>query len=292
MPERPQEPIEVFTDGACSGNPGPGSWAAVIRDQGQKQSFSGRSLDQTTNQRMEITAAIEGLAHTPPGSQVILHSDSQYVIYTMSRGWKRKANQDLWARLDAMAKEREVRWEWRERRSTPELAEADDLAAKMAGGNPGSESPTPSSRVRMVDVSEKPPTVRVAVARGSIFMQPATLEAIRAGKLVKGDVLAVAQTAGIMAAKRTPDLIPLCHPLLIEETRVELALDAARSAVDITASVKVTGKTGAEMEALTAVAAAALTIYDMAKGIDPGMRIGDIRLTRKSGGKSGEVTLE
>lgn len=139
----------------------------------------------------------------------------------------------------------------------------------------------------MVDVSAKPETARVAVAKGSVFMAPATLKRIMTGGVAKGDVLAVARLAGIMGAKRTPDLIPLCHPLPLASVALELTCDAKRRAVDITASCTLVGRTGVEMEALTAVAVAALTIYDMCKAIDRGMRLSDIRLVEKSGGKSG-----
>jgi cyclic pyranopterin phosphate synthase len=143
----------------------------------------------------------------------------------------------------------------------------------------------------MVDVSEKADTEREAIARGRVRMQPETFRLLEQGKLPKGDVLAAAQVAGIMAAKRTPQLIPLCHPLLLSDVQVKFHLEES-GAVEITATVRCTGKTGVEMEALTAVAISALTIYDMCKGVDPGMRIEDIRLVRKSGGKSGTVELE
>ena len=149
-----------------------------------------------------------------------------------------------------------------------------------------------SGRPRMVDVTEKPDTHRQAVARGLVRMQPATLELIKKGQMAKGDVLSVAQLAGIMAAKRTPDLIPLCHPLLIGDVGIEFNIDEKESTVEITATVESTGKTGVEMEALTATAVAALTIYDMCKAVDRGMKIENIRLIRKSGGKSGTITLE
>jgi cyclic pyranopterin phosphate synthase len=139
----------------------------------------------------------------------------------------------------------------------------------------------------MVDIGGKKATERTAVAKGSVLMSAATMALIQAGGIGKGDVLAVAQLAGIMAAKRTPDLIPLCHPLALTSVQVELACDAARSAVDITATCRLTGPTGVEMEALTAVSVAALTVYDMCKAVDRGMRISDIRLIHKSGGKSG-----
>ncbi len=142
-------------------------------------------------------------------------------------------------------------------------------------------------KARMVDVSDKEESARVAVAAGTVTMKPETLALIMAGGVAKGDVLGTARLAGIMAAKRTPELIPLCHPLALTSVAVDLACDAERNAVDITATCKITGRTGVEMEALTAVSVAALTIYDMCKAVDRGMRIGDIRLTHKSGGKSG-----
>jgi cyclic pyranopterin phosphate synthase len=142
-------------------------------------------------------------------------------------------------------------------------------------------------RARMVDVSGKHDTTRVAVARGTVTMQPATFELIRNRKISKGDVLGVARIAGIMAAKKTSDLIPLCHPLPITSVDIDFTPDEAHARIEIEARVQVTGKTGVEMEALTAVSAAALTIYDMAKAVDRGMLISDIRLIEKRGGKSG-----
>lgn len=143
-----------------------------------------------------------------------------------------------------------------------------------------------NGRARMVDVSDKGETSRVAIARGKIEMQPETLERIRQGQIAKGDVLAVAQVAGIMAAKQTSSLIPMCHPIGI--TGAELNFEMVPpSTIEIEATVKVTGKTGVEMEALTAVSVAALTIYDMCKAIDKRMMISEIRLMEKMGGKSG-----
>jgi cyclic pyranopterin phosphate synthase len=139
----------------------------------------------------------------------------------------------------------------------------------------------------MVDVSAKADSARTAAAAGRVLMQPATAALIESRGVKKGDVLSIAQLAGIMGAKRTPDLIPLCHPIALSAVEVTLTLDRAASAVDIAATCKTTGKTGVEMEALTAVAVAALTVYDMCKAVDRGMRITDIRLTHKSGGKSG-----
>ena len=149
-----------------------------------------------------------------------------------------------------------------------------------------------SGRAKMVDVSGKPDTQREAVAKGRLRMKPSTLDLINKGGVAKGDVLAAAQLAGIMAAKQTPQMIPLCHPVLIGDIKVDFNLDEENSAVEITAMVKSLGKTGVEMEALTAVAVAALTIYDMCKAADRGIQIENIRLVRKSGGKSGVITLE
>lgn len=149
-----------------------------------------------------------------------------------------------------------------------------------------------AGRPRMVDITGKPDTVREAVARGLVRMQAATFQLIKQGGTAKGDVLTVAQLAGTMAAKRTPDLIPLCHPIPIGNIKVEFNLDEANSTVEITSTTSSTGKTGVEMEALTATAVAALTIYDMCKAVDRSMKIENIRLVRKSGGKSGTIELE
>jgi cyclic pyranopterin phosphate synthase len=140
----------------------------------------------------------------------------------------------------------------------------------------------------MVDVSEKPVTVRTAVAGAEVHMLPTTLDAIRDGAVPKGDVLAAARIAGILAAKRTPELIPLCHTLLLSKVSVDFALDSGRSCVLITATVRCTGQTGVEMEALTAASVAALTIYDMAKALEKTITITNIRLLEKQGGKSGD----
>ncbi len=142
-------------------------------------------------------------------------------------------------------------------------------------------------RAVMVDVSAKDETERTASARVTVVMQPETLRLIREGGHKKGDVLGVARLAGIMAAKRTPDLIPLCHPLALTSVKVELSCDPERNAVDIVATCKLKGRTGVEMEALTAASVAALTVYDMCKAVDRGMAITDLRLTHKAGGKSG-----
>ena len=152
-----------------------------------------------------------------------------------------------------------------------------------------------SGRARMVDVTHKATTERIATAQGKVFLLPATLEKIRTGGIAKGDVLAVAQVAGVMGAKRTPDLIPMCHPLFLSSVDVDFQEEsqpdhAGRCTITILATVKTAGTTGVEMEAMTAVSVAALTIYDMCKAIDKGISFGDFYLLTKSGGKSGMYT--
>ena len=144
-----------------------------------------------------------------------------------------------------------------------------------------------AGRADMVDVGDKPVTTRAATATGAVLMAPATLELILAGNAKKGDVIATARIAGIMAAKKTHDLIPLCHPLALSKIAVDIAPDPALPGLRVTALAKLDGRTGVEMEALTAVSVACLTIYDMAKAVDRGMRITDIRLLEKSGGRTG-----
>ena len=145
---------------------------------------------------------------------------------------------------------------------------------------------------RMVDISKKPDTPRIAIAKGEIVMRPETLKLIESGSMGKGDVLSVAQVAGVMAAKKTSDLIPLCHPLPLKQISVEFELDEALPGIKIVANAKTNGKTGVEMEALTAVAISALTIYDMAKAVEKTMLIQNIRLVEKRGGQSGDVVNE
>ena len=147
-------------------------------------------------------------------------------------------------------------------------------------------------RAKMVDVSEKQSTFREAVAGGAVFVNADTLRLILNGEMKKGDVLAVAQVAGIMAAKHTSDIIPMCHPIVITGVDISFTPDENRSAIDITATVRCTGETGVEMEALTAVSVAALTIYDMCKAVQKDIIIGDIQLLKKTGGKSGDYEME
>jgi cyclic pyranopterin phosphate synthase len=164
------------------------------------------------------------------------------------------------------------------------------MREKMPGKNEADKQLThldAKGRARMVDISAKQPTKRMAVARGWVQMSEATLRMIENKDIKKGDVLAVAQVAAIMAAKRTPDLIPMCHPLLLSGVELDFRLDFKHNRVEIEASARTTGQTGVEIEALTAVAVAGLTIYDMCKSVERGMIMGDVRLIMKDGGKSG-----
>ena len=304
--------INIYTDGSCLVNPGPGGWAAIIEEDGSKRSLAGRE-DATTNNRMEILAIIKGLEATPDHSEVFIFSDSQYVINTMTRNWKRKANQDLWARLDSVVKRHRVHWEWvRGHAGHLGNEEADALASRQIGllsenqrNRPqprghDTSGQTPKGlthldtegRAQMVDVGGKPDTHREAVARGFVAMSASTLRLIVEGSIEKGDVLTVARLAGIMGAKQTPHLIPLCHPIPLNRVNVELEPDEDKSGVHITATATTDAKTGVEMEALTAVTVAALTIYDMCKSQDRAMRIEAVRLVSKRGGKSGDILLE
>jgi cyclic pyranopterin monophosphate synthase len=158
--------------------------------------------------------------------------------------------------------------------------------------NPSLSHLDETGRARMVDVGAKPDTERVAIAKGEVHMRLETLELIRHGAMKKGDVLAIAQIAGVMAAKRTSELIPLCHPLPLTQVDVQVELEQTLPGLVITATARTIGKTGVEMEALTAVSVAALTVYDMAKAVEKTMRIQNIRLVEKHGGQSGDVINE
>lgn len=326
--------IDIYTDGSCIGNPGPGGWAAIIMEDGGTRKLHGRE-DNTTNNRMEVLAAIQGIEAMPTGADVRVHSDSSYLVNTMTKGWKRNKNQDLWARLDFEVDKRNVRWSWvKGHAGHPLNEEADRIANAEARGKPLNNPPPPSQpqhastaipaeagiqspaihpnqsgelkpipsqklshvdasgKAQMVDVGPKTATERVAVVTGTVHMQLETLKLIEANDIEKGDVLGVARIAGVMAAKNTAQLIPLCHPLPLDQVKVDFRLDHERASVDIRATARTTAKTGVEMEAMTAVSVAALTIYDMCKAVDREMRIGDIRLRRKTGGKSGDIVLE
>ena len=300
--------LTIYTDGSCLGNPGPGGWGAIVlNDSGEPQHLSGHE-GHTTNNRMELMAAIQGLEAAPTGSNVVLYSDSGYLVNTMTKNWKRRVNHDLWGQLDALSGSRNVEWRWvrghdgdRWNEAADRLAvsamkvAAGDISGRTSGANNPADSLThldEQGRVKMVDVGGKPVTDREATARGHVTVQPETLRLIKEGLMKKGDVLTVAQLAGIMGAKQTSNLIPLCHPLPLNQIQVELGLNETANQIDISATVSTSAKTGVEMEALTAVSIAALTVYDMCKAVDRGVRIEAIRLVRKTGGQSGDIDLE
>jgi len=293
--------IELYTDGGHNPVRGLGGWGAVIIEGGNKREVHG-TAEHTTNNRMEITAALEGLKALPAGTEVTLYTDSQYLFGCMALGWARKANLDLFEQIDKVNTERKVKWQWIDQNIVNAYQqEAHNLATSgtVEKSEPAKEAPAAAlshidaaGKPKMVDVSAKANTEREAVAKCLIKMQPETFKMIIQGKIPKGDVLTVAQLAGIMGCKQTPYLIPLCHPLLINEVKVEFKPDETSSSIEITSTVKCTGKTGVEMEALTAASVAALTVYDMCKAVDRGMKIDNLRLIKKSGGKSGSITLE
>jgi cyclic pyranopterin phosphate synthase len=286
--------VEIYTDGACKGNPGSGGWAAIVRCCGHEEELSG-SESNTTNNRMEVLAAIKGIEVSPQGSSVTVYSDSQYLINTMTKGWKRRVNLDLWDKLDTLISVRRVNWHWvRGHDGNPGNERADKLASNQAGTSKNETFLThidKEGRAVMVDVGWKEETEREAVASGQVIMGKETMNLIRNGQMKKGDVLTVARIAGIMGAKRTSELIPLCHPLPLDKISVDLELDDEKNAIIIICTAKTTAKTGVEMEALTAVSVTALTIYDMCKAVDKTMQIQDIRLMKKTGGKSGDIHL-
>ncbi len=399
--------INVYTNGASGGDLG--AWSVLIVDErGQLTPHTG-VLKGSSIQRIELTAAIEGILRTPPGAGVTVFCPTSYVQRNVGGVTAFDENRDLWPILDRLLVRRSVAWgsadddevmgklfeaeslarktaripEQEEENDGPEAATLvveepaaigdegempeDDRAGdfpgsgegnlegidagvapfvtqsvelveqppsmlneqqaealeveappQLQGGPPESASAEvgltapvadesggdPSApeeslthldaagAARMVDISAKGETERLAVARGWVAMEPKTLEMVRTGQTAKGDVISVARLAGIMGAKQTPHLIPLCHPLMLTDVAVEFDLHDDESAIEITATVRTTGRTGVEMEALTAVSISALTIYDMCKSADRTIRIEGVRLVRKSGGKSGDIVLD
>ncbi len=399
--------INVYTNGASGGDLG--AWSVLIVDERGQQTPHTGVLKGSSIQRIELTAAIEGILRTPPGAGVTVFCPTSYVQRNVGGVTAFDENRDLWPILDRLLARRSVAWgsadddevmgklfeaeslarktaripEQEEENDAPEAATLvveepaaigdegempeDDRAGdfpgsgegnlegidagvapfvtqsvelveqppsmlneqqaealeveappQLQGGPPESASAEvgltapvadesggdPSApeeslthldaagAARMVDISAKGETERLAVARGWVAMEPKTLEMVRTGQTAKGDVISVARLAGIMGAKQTPHLIPLCHPLMLTDVAVEFDLHDDESAIEITATVRTTGRTGVEMEALTAVSISALTIYDMCKSADRTIRIEGVRLVRKSGGKSGDIVLD
>jgi len=305
--------IHVYTDGACLGNPGPGGWGAVIIEDDISTELSGKEAD-TTNNRMEVTAVIEALKKISKESEIIIYSDSTYVINTMVKNWKRNKNKDLWDLLDRQMIGRKVKWKWVKGHSGDPLNERADRLAYGAATSVTSQKKkdineegglsehlkeqtvdlthiNSAGEARMVNVGSKPDTEREATAKGFVRMKRETLELIKKNNFEKGDVLAVARIAGVMGAKETSRLIPLCHPISLTQVTIDFEIDDEECLISIIATARCTGKTGVEMEALNASMIAALTIYDMCKSVDRGMKIGT-QLYSKTGGQSGNVYFE
>ena len=334
---------ELYTAGSYNREKHTGGWSALLVENDGRTVLSGMEPDASAD-RMELIAAVSGVETLPPGSHVTITSDSQYLVYTMTQGWRRWQDIDRWVLLDELCRDRIVDWVWRQEPPAPpenefvwaqaEWESGFRTQAPLASEFFGKETPVfardenaplqqePSSapdgtvfpgypddqerwnpdaelthldakgHAQMVDVGEKEITKREAVAKASVGMKSETLALIAGGEIEKGDVLAIARVAGIMAAKQTPSLIPLCHPIPLTHVAVDLELDQTKSKVNITATAHTTAQTGVEMEAMTAVSIAALTIYDMCKSVDKGIRIEAVRLARKTGGKSGQIILE
>ena len=293
--------IDIYTDGACSGNPGPGGWGAIVIIDGQLTVLKG-GLGETSNNRMEMMAVIEGLRYLPCKSIVTIHTDSTYITNTMTKGWRRKANLDLWQEIDDLVDKQSVTWKWVKGHAGNPLNElADSIAFKESQSritknkNKIEENPTlfdetlshvdQTGNASMVDVGAKSSTFRVAKAEGWVHMKPATLNLIKENSIGKGDVLSVAKVAGIMASKKTSDLIPLCHPIPVDKVSVEIVIDESKNAIHVVSDASTHSKTGIEMEALIAVSISCLTIYDMCKSAERTIKIDGIRLLKKTGGK-------
>ena len=286
--------IQIHTDGSCLGNPGPGGWGAIIiYPDGDVKELSGSNQD-TTNNRMELKAVIEALNFLESGSMIELFSDSLYVINTITKGWKKKANIELWNELDnVIQKHTNISWNWVKGHSGDFYNEkVNDIAqgkAEMVKNNNLSHVNDEGS-VQMVDVRQKSDSERIAVAKGFVRVSQEIISQVLAANNPKGDVLSISRIAGIMAAKKTPELIPLCHQIDLNHVDITIDIDDENNRFVIEASTKSSSKTGVEMESLVAVSITALTIYDMTKAIDHDSLISDIQLVSKKGGKSGNIS--
>ena len=288
--------IEIYTDGACSVNPGIGGWGAVlIYESGVEKEIYGSEIE-TTNNRMEITAVIKSLEELGDEQDIKIYSDSTYVINTITKNWKRNANNDLWDTLDKLLSDKKVVWQWVKGHSGNKYNEiADKLAVNAINELKKNNSSELShldddGSIKMVDVSEKQITSRVAVVSGKVVMKKETLEIIKKGELAKGDIFTLSRTAGITAAKSTPTLIPLCHTIPLSEIKIEIEPDDELPGLNVYCSTKADWKTGVEIEAFTGVSIACVTIYDMCKAVDKSAYITDIKLEKKSGGLSGDYS--
>mgnify|MGYP001185574194 FL=1 len=281
----------LYTDGSCIGNPGPGGWASIIIINDIKTTLSG-SDEKTTNNKMEITAVIKGLEQFPKNSSVKIFTDSEYVINTMTKNWKRNTNLDLWNRLDSLVINRTIEWNWVKGHSGNKLNDEADLIANGEAKKIIQKKKlthlNKEGNAQMVDTSTKGITERIAIVSGKILMKKETLDTALEGNLKKGDLFSVAKTSGINAAKWTHLLIPMCHPIPVSNVVIDIVPNHDLPGLEITSTVKANWNTGVEMEAFTAVSITCLTIFDMCKSLDKSMKIEDIHLVHKAGGASGE----
>tara|TARA_B100000745_G_scaffold292506_1_gene233448 strand:- start:746 stop:1633 length:888 start_codon:yes stop_codon:yes gene_type:complete len=290
---------EIYTDGSCIGNPGQGGWAGlIIDDQKIETEISGFELN-TTNNRMELLAVIKSIEKIEDDSVINLYSDSQYVINSITKNWKKEKNVDLWNELEKVLVNKSVQWFWVKGHSDNEFNNRVDRLARNTSKQILKDDQDfflthldNEGKIQMVDIDSKSLTKREAMAEALVQFQPKTLEIVMEGGLKKGDVFTVAKIAGITGSKKTSDLIPLCHKINLSHVDINFDVDIKKSQVKIISSVKAEYKTGVEMEALTAVMCAGLTIYDMCKSIDKLITIKEVKLIRKSGGKSGDFVLE
>jgi molybdenum cofactor biosynthesis protein MoaC len=279
----------VYTDGSCIPNPGSGGWAYEIRNSMDEIIDSSSGFDKnTTNNRMELTAVIKSLQsdYIKSNSVVTIKSDSQLIIHTMNKNWKKKENTDLWNDLDEYKKGKNLHceWEWVKAHAGIEGNENVDQKANQEAKMSHLSN---DGNVNMVDVSDKNQTIRVAKATSKIKLSKTAFEMTKSNDSKKGNVLATARIAGILAAKKTHELIPLCHQINLTNINIDFILDDL-GFITVDSKVKCIGNTGVEMEALTSVTVASLTIYDMLKSVDKRIVINDIHLISKSGGKSGD----
>ena len=240
----------LYTDGSCIGNPGPGGWASIIIINDIKTTLSG-SDEETTNNKMEITAIIKGLEQFPENSSVKIFTDSEYVINTMTKNWKRNTNLDLWNCLDSLVKNRTIEWNWVKGHSGNKLNDEADLIANGEAKKIIQKKKlthlNKEGNAQMVDTSTKGITERIAIVSGKILMKKETLDTALEGNLKKGDLFSVAKTSGINAAKWTHLLIPMCHPIPVSNVVIDIVPNHNMPGLEITSTVKANWNTGVEM---------------------------------------------
>jgi cyclic pyranopterin phosphate synthase len=280
----------IYTDGSCIPNPGPGGWAYEIRDQDENKIIDSSGADKnTTNNRMELTAVIKAFEDDviPINSNVVIKSDSQLIINTMTKNWKKKENIELWDQLSNIIIKKNLKcdWEWVKAHAG---IEGNENVDKKANAQARMTHLSSNGDVNMVDVSDKKKTIRIAKATSKVIMSEEAFHMVQNNNSKKGNVTATARIAGIQAAKKTHELIPLCHQINLTKVEIDFELDVSLNSISIFSEVKCNSSTGVEMEALTAVSVASLTIYDMLKSVDKKILINEIHLISKSGGESGD----